>query len=181
MEAMLAQFHRVLVPVEFGAAPQGITEGENILWAGDRHVELAATTRASLELAASVAPGGRIRLVHATPALPNVDVYQGADRGVWLPVATAREIDDTAKKVSLDVLRALADRYCKGADVSFGVRAGTPADVILDEARELDADVIIVGASGRGRVQRFVLGSTADKLVRQAPCPVLVLPAPEED
>jgi len=43
-------------------------------------------------------------------------------------------------------------------------------------ARELSADLIVVGSHGRGVVARAILGSTADKVVRTAHQPVLVVP-----
>ena len=55
------------------------------------------------------------------------------------------------------------------------VREGKPADQILATAREWDADAIVVGTHGRSGVSRLVLGSTAEAVVRQAPCPVLVI------
>lgn len=55
------------------------------------------------------------------------------------------------------------------------LREGQPADQILAAAREWDADVIVIGTHGRSGVSRLVLGSTAESVVRHAPCPVLVI------
>jgi universal stress protein A len=55
------------------------------------------------------------------------------------------------------------------------LREGKPADEILAAAREWEADVIVIGTHGRSGVSRLVLGSTADLVVRHAPCPVLVI------
>ena len=55
------------------------------------------------------------------------------------------------------------------------LREGKPADQILAAAREWEADVIVIGTHGRSGVSRLVLGSTADSVVRHAPCPVLVI------
>ena len=52
---------------------------------------------------------------------------------------------------------------------------GTPYRVILDLARKIRADLIVLGASEGGAIQRAFLGSTADRVIRKAPCPVLVL------
>ena len=48
------------------------------------------------------------------------------------------------------------------------------ADAILEEAREWDADIIIVGSHGYGRLKRMVLGSVAGAVVANAHCSVLV-------
>ena len=45
-----------------------------------------------------------------------------------------------------------------------------------EEATKFDADLIVLPASARSTVARFFLGSTADRVIRQAPCPVLVVP-----
>jgi universal stress protein A len=55
------------------------------------------------------------------------------------------------------------------------VLRGRPADEILAEARRWDADLVVVGDHNRNIFSRFLLGSTADAVVRHAPCPVLVI------
>lgn len=65
--------------------------------------------------------------------------------------------------------------------VQFGVEAelvegpGTPEAVIVDEARQRDADLIVVGTRGLNVVKRLVLGSVSTKLVHDAPCSVLAV------
>jgi nucleotide-binding universal stress UspA family protein len=54
---------------------------------------------------------------------------------------------------------------------------GTPAACILDAAREWPADLIVLGTHGRSGLPRLVLGSVAERVLRQAPCPVLTVPA----
>ena len=51
-----------------------------------------------------------------------------------------------------------------------------PANEIVRYAETHGADVIVLGSHGHGLVRRFLLGSVADKMVRQAPCAVLVVP-----
>jgi nucleotide-binding universal stress UspA family protein len=55
------------------------------------------------------------------------------------------------------------------------LREGKPAEQILAAAREWNADVIVIGTHGRSGISRVVLGSTAESVVRHAPCPVLVV------
>jgi universal stress protein A len=62
-----------------------------------------------------------------------------------------------------------------GAQVGGGVRIGHPADEILSAARDQEADMIIVGARGRTSATCFRLGGVAQKVVRYAPCSVLVV------
>ena len=62
-----------------------------------------------------------------------------------------------------------------GVEVTTKVLEGSPKDVIVDEAREWDADLIVVGSHGYGRLQRMVLGSVAGAVVASAPCSVQVV------
>ena len=52
---------------------------------------------------------------------------------------------------------------------------GAPAIEIVRYAEQHRADVVVLGSHGHGLVRRFLLGSVADKMVRQAPCAVLVV------
>jgi nucleotide-binding universal stress UspA family protein len=53
---------------------------------------------------------------------------------------------------------------------------GDPAELVLETAARVGADLIVVGRRGRGRLTGLLLGSTSQKVVSLAPCPVLVVP-----
>jgi hypothetical protein len=55
------------------------------------------------------------------------------------------------------------------------VRIGAIAEQITALATEIEADVVVVGTHGRRGVRRLMMGSVAEKTVRLAPCPVLVV------
>ncbi|MBN9118289.1 MAG: universal stress protein [Planctomycetes bacterium] len=55
------------------------------------------------------------------------------------------------------------------------VRIGSPAAEIVAAAKDLHADLVCVGTHGRGGLARVILGSVAEMVVRQAPCPVLTV------
>ena len=69
--------------------------------------------------------------------------------------------------------------------ISHDVRAttrlveGNPADAIVDHAREVNAAMIIMGTHGRSGFRRFLLGSTAERVVRMSTVPVLTVHLPE--
>ncbi|ELY58717.1 universal stress protein [Natronolimnohabitans innermongolicus] len=69
----------------------------------------------------------------------------------------------------------------RDVDVRGAIRRGRPADVALTYADENDIDTIVVGQTGRSRLSKALLGSTTDRLLRQASIPVLVVPADESD
>ena len=54
------------------------------------------------------------------------------------------------------------------------VHIGSPSDILSRAAQSFDADVIVLGTHGRKGVARLILGSTAEGVVRRAPCSVLV-------
>lgn len=54
---------------------------------------------------------------------------------------------------------------------------GNPVEVILDQAKRVMAELIVMGTHGRRGLQRLVLGSVAESVVRRAGCPVLVVRA----
>ncbi|MFN0196493.1 MAG: universal stress protein [Planctomycetaceae bacterium] len=55
------------------------------------------------------------------------------------------------------------------------VRVGTPFVEIVRYAKEADIDLIVLGTHGRTGIAHALLGSTAEKVVRKAPCPVLTI------
>lgn len=62
-----------------------------------------------------------------------------------------------------------------GVDVEFLIWEGEPGESILEAAVAENVDLIVVGSHGRGAVGRFLIGSVSDQVVRNAPCPVLVV------
>jgi nucleotide-binding universal stress UspA family protein len=62
-----------------------------------------------------------------------------------------------------------------GVSVEFLVWEGDAGPAIVEAAQSEAADMIIVGTRGRNRVERLVLGSVSDHVVRHAPCPVLIV------
>ena len=53
---------------------------------------------------------------------------------------------------------------------------GLPAAQIVSLAKKEKVDLVVMGTHGRSGWQRFVLGSVADRVLRDAPCPVLTIP-----
>ena len=55
------------------------------------------------------------------------------------------------------------------------VRTGPPASTIAETAAEEEADLVVVGTHGRSGLDRLIVGSVAERVVRLATCPVLVV------
>lgn len=116
--------------------------------------------------------GGRVRLVHVLDELAYLSGYEiGGD---LLKIAR-----DYALKVLDDAL-AMAKSAGVPADTKLmeapGARIG---EVVADEARSWEADLIVTGTHGRRGVGRVLLGSGAEQVLRLAPVPVLAVRAPE--
>lgn len=89
--------------------------------------------------------------------------------------ATYETADRLHQMIIERVTSAFAGR-ATASDVQFFVHAriGNPAEEILDLAGEIGADLIFIGSHGRTGVERLLLGSVSERVVRKAKCPVLV-------
>lgn len=63
--------------------------------------------------------------------------------------------------------------------IQTGIIKGHPADEIIDYANDKKIDSICIATHGRSGFQRFLFGSTTEKVLRKAPCPVIAIRAPE--
>jgi nucleotide-binding universal stress UspA family protein len=67
------------------------------------------------------------------------------------------------------------------ADIQWKIRAGVPSHEIVEAAKESDADLIVIATHGSTGWKHFCIGSTAERVVRAAPCPVLVVREKEHE
>ena len=169
-------FSTVAVAVDFApAASQGDpTTIRRIELEPGRFAVISVATEDALRLAVRLAAGGRVRLVHATP--PLVHVMGPVD--AYVPSDVAAEFQRMALEQATAILKRLGELYCAGVEVDIHVEPGPPARVILRDAQHRPTDAIVLGVSGHRRLYRAFLGSTADKVIRRAHCPVFVMPQP---
>jgi nucleotide-binding universal stress UspA family protein len=93
-----------------------------------------------------------------------------------LGVAVTSTMIDSMIADNQQALDAVVAR--RRADVRIGevlMKTGDARDMIDEAAREVSADLIIMGTHGRRGVSRALLGSIAESVVRSAPCPVLTI------
>jgi universal stress protein A len=144
------RFSRVLVPTDF-----------------------SPTSEAALDYAITIAArfGASLHLLHVVD-----DPFVG---GAWgsevyiasVPAMRARLVDDAAAKLS----RLLPRAQHEGVPARSEVRVGRPVETIKDAAAEEHCDLIVMGTHGRSGMAHLLLGSVAEKVVREAPCPVLTV------
>jgi nucleotide-binding universal stress UspA family protein len=172
-ESLRGPFRDTIVPIDFRARRTDDPDSSGTLDLGG--FEVSDATWEAVRLADRLTAGGKIHLVHVTPELTHFGLT-GAE-GTWFPHDSAASLERIAKAKSMMALAAVAER-CTHVDVAYVVRPGHPSEVILDLVASVSADAIVLAVSGRGPLRRALLGSTADKVIRQAACPVLVVPPP---
>jgi universal stress protein A len=83
---------------------------------------------------------------------------------------------DIAEEEARQNLEALEKELLnQGMDVKATLRVGYPFEEIVLTANDPEIDLIIIGTHGRSGIKRLLLGSTAERVVEHAPCPVLVV------
>jgi nucleotide-binding universal stress UspA family protein len=83
--------------------------------------------------------------------------------------------EDARAALERDLRRVLTARRASDVKAKIFMRKGNVVPEILAQAKESRADLLVIGRHGRGGVQRLVLGSVAEKVLRLATCPVLTV------
>jgi nucleotide-binding universal stress UspA family protein len=133
---------------------------------------------AGAELAASFVLGGRwpdgssarvVAVIEPTAAL-DPSMPGAPSRLTSSPELEAEIQEYLAAEVDAPVGR----RRAAGLEADGGVARGRPASVLVDEARQSAADLVVIGSRGHGPIASLVLGSVSAEVVDHAPCPVVV-------
>ncbi len=176
-EVVSNAFGTLVVPITFETAESNELALDRAIEIRQQHWVVASeSTIAALRLAAKLASGGTLHLVHATLDLRATAALHGTE-GVLMPPTNVEQLHAASAQHSSQVMKLLAQRHCGGVELVYHAKPGRPVDVILHHARSCAADGIVLAASGRNRVQRLLIGSTVDKIVRQSTCPVIVVPS----
>lgn len=157
--------HGERAPVPAAGAPTRIVVGSDGSASADRAVAEAATLAAGL--------GASLHVVSAYYGLAGGVLPRGlrsvpeglSDLG-WMVASKedAGAVVDAGRRTALAV----------GVEATGEVRRGDPASVLVTVAGEQDADLVVVGSKGLRGARRYLLGGVADKVVRHAPCSVLI-------
>jgi len=137
---------------------------ERILVAVDESDEAGFAVEAASQLADALA--AEVGLVHV------LDTRQGIRGELGLPFDEFRE---SARAEAARFLERVGARIALPWRPQYFVREGEPAREIQQAAEEFAADLVVIGATGRGRLAEFLLGSTAEDVIRRAGCPVMAV------
>lgn len=132
--------------------------------------DLSEGAEEALDYACDIARqfGATVHLIHVI-GIPTLGVPE-------LGVALTSTVIDSLIRDNQEALDALVLR--KQNNATFGqtlLRTGDARDLICQTAKDLDADLIVMGTHGRRGVSRALLGSVTETVVRSAPCPVLTV------
>ncbi|MDW7708835.1 MAG: universal stress protein [Deferrisomatales bacterium] len=149
---MEVTIRNILVPVDLGAA-------------SDRVVAYAAAMARSF--------GARVT------ALVVVDQAEGL-KGLNLPLVSYDDLLPQLEERARKSLEAFGRNHLASVkDLELRVARGQPWERILEAVRETSADLVVMGTHGRRGLDRAIFGSTAERVLRRAPVPVVAVPLSE--
>jgi nucleotide-binding universal stress UspA family protein len=126
--------------------------------------------RGTMELAKDV--GAEVNLVH---------IIAPQHTFIPLPLATnAEQSRELAREAAMlqqaeeELKRIKKDEFGDSKKVSTFAAVGQPVEQLVEYAKQQEIDLILLATQGRTGAEHFVIGSVAEKLVRYAPCSVLV-------
>jgi nucleotide-binding universal stress UspA family protein len=147
-------YQRILVPIDGSATS---TKGL------DEAIKLAKLTGASL------------RLIHVVDELTFATGFETYDTFANDVIPLMKEAGETI----LEHGRARAAAAGVGVDTRlFETLAARLSEVVVEQVKDWNADLVVIGTHGRRGVDRLFLGSDAEQIVRTAPVPVLLVRAP---
>ena len=139
---------------------------KRIVCATDFSEQAVAAERQAVELARAL--GAELVLAH-----------MGTDAPLWREgfyTPDVRAVFEGQRKWAADTLAAKAEALAAdGVAARVVVRVGLPWEEIVRLAAEERADMIVMGTRGRTGLDRLLLGSVAERVIRRAPCPVLTV------
>lgn len=127
--------------------------------------------RAAMDYAISLAQDYKAKLIL-------LYVIQDISIAEWyIPssISAADLVEDMQKSADREMERWASETGAKATSVEKMVVRGVPFVEIIRTAKEKNADLIVIGTHGRTGIDHMLFGSTAEKVVRKAPCPVLTV------
>jgi universal stress protein A len=115
---------------------------------------------------------GKLTLVHVIPTSAMMMAGPDVPTAPMLAEVEKAQVEDAQKQMD----RLVRKKKLKaGTFKSVIVKLGDPAQVIANQAKKNRAAMIVMGSHGRAGLKRLVLGSVAERTLRYARCPVLIV------
>jgi nucleotide-binding universal stress UspA family protein len=141
---------------------------KNILVGTDFSVCAARAFSFAVSLAAS--QGAKIHILHVL--IEPVQAFDVAGALPYLDVSTQKEWEDATKK---RLTAAVASAEKRGVSATSEFHWGRPSDVLVETAVKTKASLVVLGTHGRNALEKLLIGSTAERVVRLCPVPVLTV------
>jgi nucleotide-binding universal stress UspA family protein len=97
------------------------------------------------------------------------------------PVPMAEVFEEMSGYAKSELEKLVAEAKGRGVSSRFVVAQGKPSLEIMRVAREENVDMIVLGTHGKGVLDQALFGSTTERVVRKAPCPVLCVRESEHE
>ena len=119
---------------------------------------------------------GKVELLHIVQA-PVIATAEYA-----LPAEVIQEAVNVSNGASQRKLTAYSERFLKeGIVCTAKTLIGAPVPLIRDEAAKSNADFILMGSHGHGKLYDFLVGSTASGVLKKARCGVIIIPYSDQE
>lgn len=114
--------------------------------------------------------GGEIYLIHV--ATLDIGVIISETGFTYLP-----ELEETALNEEAEQMKALkAEIESQGITCQTIIKQGIPAEIIVQEAKDLEVDLIVIGSLGHNTLYKMFIGSVASEVIKHSSVPLLVVP-----
>ena len=126
----------------------------------------------AFEIAVSLAAsqGAKIHLLHVL--VEPIQAFDVAGALPFLDVTTQKEWEEATEK---RLARAVASAEKRGIAATSEIVWGRPSDTLVETAQRMKASLIVLGTHGRGAIEKLLIGSTAERVLRLSPIPVLTV------
>ncbi len=127
---------------------------------------------AATQFAANLARESGAKL-HVVTVVRPPEGWWGIEGAPPPPRAMSEAVVDARQSI-LDVTMSKLDQT--NLEVTTALEVGEPSGTIVKYCEDVGADLLVLGRRGAGFIERFVMGSVADRLAHYSPCPILIIP-----
>ena len=154
-------------------------------------IDFSETTDAVLRQAATLAKalGAKLWILHVASDEIQALAYETMPFSVYAPefvsmpgdVQLSRNLSaEECKREHQQLLGISSSLREEGTNAQAILLKGDAAKLIVEKAADLQADIVVLGSHGHGRLHKALVGSVSEAVIRHAPCSVMIVPNPEK-